>query len=722
MQPLDVERSMYQIGLALTKAPLSQDKPPESLIRKLDVIVDGEIAKRQATSKPLDCKRGCDHCCHRVIPATIPEILHVADYVKAHFTRAERDALSKRLTEYVRAVAPSFGVDLQLARPTCPFLVDHECTAYEARPLECRAVNSYDVSLCVRAKDHPTEQVPLPILPDQRRIISGITSGLLEGLKRKELDTTWHDFGRGLKIALENPDATAEFLGNERTFKFAQLRGRDPEDRTPSVIEPVQPNYQPGQEPTGHANFTGLGPAIHLLTKKGDTRGAIASLKGKHPMYRLYRIQTPVAYGDEEEIGAWRKHFVEEVRAFAASDFDAREAFDALESFTTFNLAYQMNDVKGPLSELGQVICNQITAKALPSLVAPLEPKWRSGKLKVGYISYSLRGSNGAKWALGWLKNHGDDIETYAFNLNENEDRWSLRFKEEADHYHHLKGNVPADARMIRSLGLDVLIYTDLGMPCRNYQFASMRLAPVQCTAWGHPVTSGLPTIDHYLSSDLMESAQADAHYSENLVRLPNSGLHYDRPSTQPSTLSKVDYGLDDGPLYLMCQHLAKCEPKWDFLFRRINEESGRPIVFIQGHSHPADTEITRKRLEKAGVNMIWLPKMGRKDFLRLLSLAEVSIDPPAWNGGNTTIEALNLGVPVVTLPTEFMRGRHSLAFLKIAGAEALVAGDADDYVRLATDKSSRDRGMARLNADGLFNDMKPVEALDEFLRRASRP
>ena len=50
-----------------------------------------------------------------------------------------------------------------------------------------------------------------------------------------------------------------------------------------------------------------------------------------------------------------------------------------------------------------------------------------------------------------------------------------------------------------------VIIYPEVGMDRVSAQLAAQRLAPVQCNAWGHPDTSGLPTLDYYLSSDLME-------------------------------------------------------------------------------------------------------------------------------------------------------------------------------------------------------------------------
>ena len=79
----------------------------------------------------------------------------------------------------------------------------------------------------------------------------------------------------------------------------------------------------------------------------------------------------------------------------------------------------------------------------------------------------------------------------------------------------------------------DVIIYPEVGMDPVSRQLAAQRLAPVQCNSWGHPDTSGMPTLDYFLSSDLMEPPDASDHYSEKLIRLPNLSIYYDPIETE---------------------------------------------------------------------------------------------------------------------------------------------------------------------------------------------
>ena len=71
-------------------------------------------------------------------------------------------------------------------------------------------------------------------------------------------------------------------------------------------------------------------------------------------------------------------------------------------------------------------------------------------------------------------------------------------------------------------------------------QLAALRLAPIQCVTWGHPVTSGLPTVDYFLSSELMEPKDGQDHYSERLIRLPGIGVCYAKPVIPRPLLNKT--------------------------------------------------------------------------------------------------------------------------------------------------------------------------------------
>jgi predicted O-linked N-acetylglucosamine transferase (SPINDLY family) len=121
---------------------------------------------------------------------------------------------------------------------------------------------------------------------------------------------------------------------------------------------------------------------------------------------------------------------------------------------------------------------------------------------------------------------------------------------------------------------------------------------------------------------------------------------------------------------------------------------------------------------------VVLLPSMPRGDFLSLLALGDVMLDPFPYGGGNTTLEALAMGLPVVTWPTEHVRGRLSYAFLRRAGLETGLASSAESYVetalRLAHDLELRARTRAEIaeRCSVLFDDFGPIEEVAAVLLR----
>ena len=122
---------------------------------------------------------------------------------------------------------------------------------------------------------------------------------------------------------------------------------------------------------------------------------------------------------------------------------------------------------------------------------------------------------------------------------------------------------------------------------------------------------------------------------------------------------------------------------------------------------------------------MRFLPRQPYDRYLHLLALADVVLDTPHFNGGVTTLQALGLGVPVVTRPGAFLRGRQTLSCYRAMGFLDLVAADAADYARLAvrlgTDAPWREhvREQIRSSSHVLFENPAAIRELEQFFRAA---
>ena len=666
------------------------------LIRKVDLYTDERVKEVQDGSPDkVDCKPGCAYCCYRPALSLVPEILNIVEFVDETFDESARAALDERLRLY-NEKAQEIEKTNSLGWIACPFLVDNLCSIYEVRPLSCRAVCSLDVEACRFAVEFPEDAVKVPILPGQPQICNGATEGVRRAAAEARLDSHMYDLGKSMAQLLKEPETASGALTGE--LKLPPL---------PGAIAPLL--FQPTQnEAHGIARPDEIAQAISQATNEG----APFSIPAQPTAAQYWAmLRLPQVYSSSDEILEQRSRYDQLLDQLLDTKFDALEMFNGLESHSTFTLAYQGLSVRDTLSKHGKLLVDRIAKKVLPQFSEPVA-KRKPGRLRVGYISHNLWSFNGTRWALGWLQNHGSDIERHAIQLGRDYDIVTAQFKTAADHFHHLLGSVQKIAEHIKGLDLDVLIYPDLGMTGKNYQFASLRLARVQCTAWGHPVTSGLPTIDYYLSSEYMEPPDADKEYTEKLVRLPRSGLYYKSRLFPKSSMTREDYGIGKGFLATMAQYLPKWTPERDDLLQKIYEGVRQPLVFIE---RPASPKFAA-RLDRLKIRYKMLQYLSDAEYNRLLEIADVSIDPPDWSGGNTTIVSIVSGTPVVTLPGQFMRGRHSLAFNRISGLDHLVAKDEEEFVSRIVDREWLQSSMAKLNADALFDDIEVVQELDRFL------
>ncbi|MBF0391794.1 MAG: hypothetical protein HQL38_03850 [Alphaproteobacteria bacterium] len=493
----------------------------------------------------------------------------------------------------------------------------------------------------------------------------------------------------------------------------------------------------------------------HIHRRLGDELGELGDATGARDAYHAALLADPTdmaarwlsgrvlprVYHGPDDIELWRGRFVDAIGALAATTplgtpEAAVRAANALLLRTNFELAYQARDDR-PVQEAWGRLAARAMAGVFPNLATtPARPERPDGRIRVGYASSFFWSHTISLLFAGWIiEANRDQFAVHVYLTGGRRDATTETLARHADQFRDLRGDVAAAARAIRDDHLDVLVFPDLGMEPRSFSLAALKLAPVVCVGMGHPVTSGLPTVDWFLSSDLMEPADGEAHYGEKLLRLPGTSFHY-TPNAAPPSKGRAALGLpEDAVLYLCCQAQQKYLPQHDALFPAIAARlpSAR-FVFIEHRSMAQVNRLFRARLERAFAargldparHLVFLPWLAWTDFLDLNAACDVFLDSVGWSGGNTTFEALSRGVPVVTLPDRFMRGRHALAMLRILGAEDCVARDATHYVeiavRLGADQAFRDRQRAVIAAgrNKLFRDRAPVEALEDFYRRVA--
>jgi predicted O-linked N-acetylglucosamine transferase (SPINDLY family) len=487
-----------------------------------------------------------------------------------------------------------------------------------------------------------------------------------------------------------------------------------------------------------------------VLTERGDplqAKKAFAVALRQQPrnlrVALAMNLTLPMIYTDAADVARARAEYVDGLETLerelddriAGSDW--RQVADGL-IWSNFYLAYQGENDRPLQSRYAA-----LTARALDSVDldwrTPMPAAPTAGrKVRIGFVSALLRECTVGRYFSRWLTDlDREHFEVSVYSLSGGVDDVTTAIGARADRARAFGGGdvLPSTiAPLIRSDRLDILVYPELGMGQATFALASMRLAPRQYAAWGHPVTTGHATIDGFLSCAAMEPEGADLHYSEKLICLPGIGTRF-RRQTLPEPAEREAFSLPrDATLFLCPQSLFKIHPDNDALFARVLTANPRVTLVLFAGRHPAITDQFMRRLarcfEQHGLPVRErtrvLPQLAHEDYLAVNLACDAMLDTMRWSGGQTSVDALDCGLPIVTLPGTMMRGRQSAGMLSLLGLDELIAADVDDYVRIASRLCQDLTWRVRLAADirersgVLFDDPAPIDALEAFYREAA--
>ncbi|MGV3525806.1 MAG: tetratricopeptide repeat protein [Candidatus Sericytochromatia bacterium] len=395
-----------------------------------------------------------------------------------------------------------------------------------------------------------------------------------------------------------------------------------------------------------------------------------------------------------------------------------------------FLLAYQgLND--RPLMEFIGQNWERLLRKSGRQLICNHVPEPAKRPLRVGFVSrhffkHSVLVCYGRTIS---LLAQDPRFEVVCLHLGRRRDAWTRELETQVSRFVYLADETNVEA-LILAQQLDVLIYTDIGMDDHTYRLGLHRLAPIQCVLAGHPVTTGLPQIDYFLSS-LGEHPDADGHYSESLVRL-RGNLSRHRPLELPARwATRHELGLSErAHVYVCPMTLFKVHPDLDDALAAILREDplGELYFFCDAHGqyHLLLQHRLAQRFPDLAARIHFLPWMSQADFYSVIRAADVVLDTFHFGGGTTTRMVFGLGQPYVSWPGEFLRSRSTRGASLRLGVPECLATDADEYVRialhLACDRDFRADLQARIreNASKLFVTQRKPQGLMRFLLAAA--
>jgi len=456
--------------------------------------------------------------------------------------------------------------------------------------------------------------------------------------------------------------------------------------------------------------------------------------------FALCMAELPILYENEPEITVRRTAYERRLNALCEAGDRSTNLADLAKgvgSSQPFLLAYQGYNDRDLQALYGSFVCRVIAKRYPPAALAT--PPGETEPVRVGIVSgFFWQHSNWKLPIKGWLSQlDRRRFRAFGYHTGNQEDGETKVAASFCDRF--VEGPLPLDRwrQEILADAPHVLIYPEVGMDPISAQLAAQRLAPVQCNSWGHPDTSGFPTLDYYLSSDLMEPPDGQDHYTERLVRLPNLSVYSEPIEQPPASITRQDLRLRSTAIVYWCgQSLFKYLPQFDEVFPRIARAVGDcQFAFIQ---YPRGTHITklfRQRLNRAfgalGLNAdeycCFLPRLDQSNFLAASGQCDVLLDSINWSGCNSTLESLPHNLPIVTTGGPLMRGRHSMAILRMMGVTETIAETIDDYVsiavRLARDVPWRMAVKAKISANKhrIYFDSACILGLEQFLNHVVR-
>jgi predicted O-linked N-acetylglucosamine transferase (SPINDLY family) len=256
-------------------------------------------------------------------------------------------------------------------------------------------------------------------------------------------------------------------------------------------------------------------------------------------------------------------------------------------------------------------------------------------------------------------------------------------------------------AKRIDADQIDVLLDMAGHTSQHRMQLFAQRAAPVQMTYLGYPGSTGVPNIDFILGDDVVTPKGCETLYTEQVLRLPGTVFcyapeeDYPYPAYEAKLAKRV---LTFGSF----NNVPKLTPHTLKLWARVLQAvpDSRLVLKAPSFSDEAAKRIFTQRLETLGVDLNRVEfrgPVGLTDMMAEYADIDIALDPVPYNGGTTSLQAMWMGVPVITQMGDHFVSRMGASFMTAAGLPDWVAKDDDGYVAIAQKMASNRKALLTL-------------------------
>lgn len=335
------------------------------------------------------------------------------------------------------------------------------------------------------------------------------------------------------------------------------------------------------------------------------------------------------------------------------------------------------------------------SGKRFPRLPAPAiasSHRQTGHRLRLGYLSGDFCRHPVAYFIEPVLQHHSrGQFEVFCYHTLSQEDDVTARLKSQAEHWRAVgKLSEVALEQALRADDLDILVELSGHSDGHRLAVVARRVAPVQVSYLGYPNTTGLEAVDYRITDARADPpGEADALHVEQLVRLPETFLCYAPPFS--GDFAPVPPVLERGYItYGSFNNFAKLSPKNIALWARVLAAvpGSKLLIKAQGLQDAGLRRLVFERFHSAGVGSHRLqlapPTPTLAEHMQSYAGVDIALDTFPYHGTTTTMDALWMGVPVVTLEGDRHASRVSASILSTLSLQELIASSTEQYLAIA--------------------------------------
>lgn len=325
-------------------------------------------------------------------------------------------------------------------------------------------------------------------------------------------------------------------------------------------------------------------------------------------------------------------------------------------------------------------------------------------RLRIGYVSADFRRHSAAYiFAPALIDYDRSRFRVICYSNSAQEDDMTGRFRDSTDGWRSIIGLSDDDAaKLIRSDGIDILV--DLSGHSRDNRLLifARKPAPLQVTAWGHALGTGLKTIDYLFADLIYVTKEEESLYAEEIVHLPcviGYSCPGDAPPIAPSPAAE-GRGITFGYFNRMAKVSKGALDLWSAVLAAFPDSS----ILIKNEALSSNDQQRRILGEFAarGVDEKRVRLLGKTSWFEHLaahSQVDIAFDPLTASGGASTMESLWMGVPVATVRGCMPSARDTASILSALGLNDWIAGSPGEFLEIVAAKAADPPALARLRA-----------------------